>query len=141
MDAIEQAPQRASWIIEQIRATDLRDGDVLLLNGVWREVVGVWSDETDAREDLGDCSLAQDAAQALGRADGCSYRAVALMDYEASTEGSPEWKVCALLWCDLVSVQKEVPGERSAPQVTSSAERPAALRLSRLARPAFGGAK
>ncbi|MEU3265087.1 hypothetical protein [Streptomyces bacillaris] len=141
MNVTGQAPQRASWTSEQIRAEDLRSGDVIRLDGAWREVVGVWSEEEEAREDLGDCPLIEDVTRAVARADGYSYRAVALVDYETSTESGAEWEVRALLWCDLVTVQMKVPVEPLAPAAPNSALRPPALQLSGTARPAFGGMK
>ncbi|MFI5942170.1 hypothetical protein ACIBCB_18195 [Streptomyces uncialis] len=141
MNLAEQVPQRASWTSEQVRAEDLRPGDVLILNGAWSEVCGVWSDEEEAREELGNCPLIQDVARAVARADGYSYRAVAVVDYQASTESGAEWAVRALLWCELVTVQKKVPIEAPAPQAPGFAGLPATLRLSESPRPAFGGMK
>ncbi|MER8116305.1 hypothetical protein [Streptomyces sp. NPDC094031] len=140
MKLAERTPHRSSWTSEQIRAEDLRPDDVLLLDGAWREVVGVWSEAEEAREDLGDCPLIEDVARAVARADGYSYRAVALVDYETSTENGAEWEVRALLWCELVTVQKKVPVEPPAP-LASATPRSPAVQLAVTARPAFGGMK
>ncbi|MEW1694511.1 hypothetical protein [Streptomyces sp. NPDC091278] len=133
--------QRSSWTSEQIRAEDLRPGDVLMLDRTWAEVCGVWSEEEQAREELGDCPLIKDVARAVARADGYSYRAVAVVDYQASTENGAEWEVCALLWCDLVTVQKKVLVEPPVREARSSVGLPGTSRLSRSSRPAFGGMK
>ncbi|MFD4542434.1 hypothetical protein [Streptomyces bauhiniae] len=138
MNSTEQAPQRSTWTTEQLRAEDLRPGDVLMLDGAWREVVGVWGEEEGAREELGDCGLMKDVARAVARADGYSYRAVALVDYKASTDNGAEWEVRAFLWCELVAVQVKVRVEPPAP---SSAPRSPALQLAGTVRPAFGGMK
>ncbi|MFJ9719974.1 hypothetical protein ACIRPQ_29280 [Streptomyces sp. NPDC101213] len=104
---------RQFWASGNVRAVDVVEGDVALINLEWREVVDVWTYANDPGEELGeDSELTQTIRRITRRADGTLYTAVRYVHEEDSaTAGEIVTKVWPFRSCQLVPVQvRTVPG-------------------------------
>ncbi|MFJ5890312.1 hypothetical protein [Streptomyces californicus] len=108
---------RSTWTTETIRASDLTDADTVLIDGIWREILDVWTPESDPAAQFGDNSAT--TAAILAKVDWSSpcWMAVRVVDEDRSTDDDLEDVLHFFRLRELVEVQKEIPPTRCATRV------------------------
>lgn len=100
---------RSTWIAEVIRAKDLTDQDIVLLDGTWRKILDIWHNDDDPAAEFGEGSSPATAITPyIGYASPC-WMVVRFVKEETSSRNNVVSGFRPLRPHDLVHVQKRVP--------------------------------
>lgn len=102
-------PARSTWTSQTIRASDLVDSDTVLIEGVWREILDVWTAEDDPAAEFGEDNPTTLAILAKTDWSSPCWLAVRFVDEDRSTDQESIDALHFFRLRDLVQVQKEVP--------------------------------
>lgn len=99
---------RSTWTAEVIRAKDLTDQDIVLIDDTWREILDIWHNDDDPATEFGeDSSLTKSITPYIGYDSAC-WVVVRFVKEETSSGRNVASGFRPLRLHDLVHVQKRV---------------------------------
>ncbi|WP_086779517.1 hypothetical protein [Streptomyces griseus] len=102
-------PARSTWTTQTIRASDLTGTDTVLIEGVWREVLDVWTGDDDPAAQFGEDNPTTLAILAKTDWSTPCWIAVRFVDEDRSNDMESMDSLHFFRLRDLVEVQKEIP--------------------------------
>lgn len=98
---------RPYWHTANVRARDLYDNDIALIDGKWRALLDAWSDKDDPTEQFGaDSDYTRQITAITSRLEG-GWMAIRYLYEEGSSDYELDTPVVALREVDLIAVQTE----------------------------------